>query len=420
MLFFTAVVSSQSIHEVPWLPCQFVDEYFVANEEGHRETKYHHRDAGLQFGQLGDSLVHSELITFLVTASKVDMRRYVKGGVDTLQCEIRRHSTDGILMRWPGLGAQEHDVWFTCTLRHTEGLFVITTFLRHSPSVPNMQPDSEQRISVADKDTISTTAVMVVLTNTPTVDVGLMKEQTLNCEFAVDHKSAHLTVEWRLQRRGDRTKLFSYSSRTGKSEGSGVSMKALSRGDASLKVPLTKQVSEGTYICSVYVPPLYGSHDINLQIMEPPRVSLSVSSELSLVVGAEQKVMCEATGYYPLDVHIEWLKESLSPGGSRMPEVLKVVMFSSHRHHLDGTYSLSAFFLLKPTLQDSGYRYTCRVSHVALRVPIRKTFTLSVTEESSALWYMLASVFILAMIVILCLLLSKLHSAREANKKKPY
>ncbi|XP_062408064.1 tapasin-related protein [Sardina pilchardus] len=421
VLLFTAV-DSQSIHDqVPWLPCQFVDEYFVTNEEGHRETKYHHRDAGLQFGQLGDSLVHSELVTFLVTASKVDMRRYVKGGVDTLQCEVRRHSTDGILMRWPGLGAQEHDVWFTCTLRHTEGLFVITTFLRHSPSVPSgVQPDSEQRISVADKDTISTTAVMVVLTNTPSVDVGLMKEQTLNCEYAVDHKSAHLTVEWRLQRRGDRTKIFSYSSRTSKSEGSGVSMKALSRGDASLKVPLTKHASEGTYICSVYVPPLYGSHDINLHIMEPPRVSLSVSSELSLVEGAEQKVVCEATGYYPLDVHIEWLKESLNPGSSRMPDVLKNVMFSSHRHHLDSTYSLSAFFLLKPTLQDSGYRYTCRVSHVALRVPIRKTFSLSVTEESSALGYMVAVGFILAMIGILYVLLSKLHSVREANKRKPY
>ncbi|XP_076138176.1 tapasin-related protein [Alosa pseudoharengus] len=421
VLFFTAVVSSQSVHEVPWLPCQFVDEYFVTNEEGHKETKYHHRDAGLQFGQLGDSLVHSDLITFLVTASKVDMRRYVKGGVDTLQCEVRRHSTEGIQMRWPGLGAQEHDVWFTCTLRHTEGLFVITTFLRHSPSVPNdMQLDSEQRISVEDKDTISTTAVMVVLSNTPSVDVGLMKEQTLNCEYAVDHKSAHLTVEWRLQRRGDRTKLFSYSSRTGKSEGTGVSVKALSRGDASLKIPLTKHASEGTYICSVYVPPLYGSHDISLQIMEPPRVSLTVSSELSLVVGAEQKVLCEATGYYPLDVHIEWLKESLTPGTSRMPEVLKVVMFSSHRHHMDGTYSLSAFFLLKPTLQDSGYRYTCRVSHVALRVPIRKSFTLSVTEESSVLWYVFAVGFIVAMIGILCLLLSKLHTVREANKRKPY
>ena len=70
-LIFTAAVSSQSIHEVPWLPCQFIDEHVELNEEGHRETKYIHRDAGLQFGQLGDSLVHSELITFLVTGERL-------------------------------------------------------------------------------------------------------------------------------------------------------------------------------------------------------------------------------------------------------------------------------------------------------------------------------------------------------------
>lgn len=50
-----------------WLPCQFIDEHFEINEEGHKETKHQHRDAGLQFGQTGDSPVHSELITFLIT-----------------------------------------------------------------------------------------------------------------------------------------------------------------------------------------------------------------------------------------------------------------------------------------------------------------------------------------------------------------
>lgn len=115
-----------------------------------------------------------------------------------------------------------------------------------------------------------------MLSNTPTVDVGLTKEQTLNCEFAVDHKSAQLTVEWRLQRRGERTKLFSYSRRTGQSEGSGASVKAIdNRGDASLKIPLTKHASEGLYTCSVYVPPLYGSVDIPLQIVgESPKQRL--------------------------------------------------------------------------------------------------------------------------------------------------
>lgn len=52
---------------MPWLPCQFIDDHFEINAEGHRETKHEHRDAGLQFGQAGDSPVHSQLITFLIT-----------------------------------------------------------------------------------------------------------------------------------------------------------------------------------------------------------------------------------------------------------------------------------------------------------------------------------------------------------------
>lgn len=110
------------------------------------------------------------------------------------------------------------------------------------------------------------TATMVVLTRTPVIQVGLMKEQTLHCQFAVDHKQANVAVEWLHQWRGERTKVFIYSSRTGKSEGSGVSLKTLAAGDASLKLPLTKQTSEGTYICSVIIPPLNCDSDIVLNI----------------------------------------------------------------------------------------------------------------------------------------------------------
>ncbi|XP_063061222.1 tapasin-related protein-like [Engraulis encrasicolus] len=337
------------------------------------------------------------------------MQRHVEGEVDSLLCEVRRHNTS-VVARWPGHGAQEHDTWFTCTLRHSKGLFVATTFLRHSPSDINApRPESGIWAPIADRETVSTSAVMIISSSTPTVNVGLVKEQMLNCEFAVDHKSPHITVEWRLQRTGEpTTKLLSYSGHTNKVIGSG---------DASFKIPLTKRASEGTYICSVYVPPLYGSLGIALQIMEPPHVSLTVSAELSLAVGEEQKVVCEAATYYPLDVRMEWLKESTVPGASRMPEVLKQVQLSSHRRHLHDTYSLSAFFLLKPSLQDSGYRYTCRVEHASLQYPIRKSFTLTVTESDSLLWY---AVSIVIVIVILVLLLKKLNAMREAQKRKPY
>ncbi|KAI2656262.1 Tapasin-related protein [Labeo rohita] len=339
-LLCLGVHGSQSLYDLQWLPCPFVDENVHKNDEGHTETKYITREAVLQFGIV------------------VDMRRYLEGTEDKLQCEIRRYSTGGIVMRWPTAGEQDHDVWFTCTLRHSEGLFVVTTFLRHTTAAP-----AEGQ-------------------------VGFLKEPNLHCQFAVDHKLPNATVEWRLQKHGERSKLFSYSSRTGKAEGSGVAVKAIAAGNASFKLPPTRKHSEGTYICSVMVPPLFGSHDIPLTLSE---------------------------GYYPLDVNIEWYREAA--GGSPTPLFLKNVLYSSHRLHQDGTYSLSAFFYLQPSLEDSGYKYTCRVSHKSLLTPIRKSFSLIVTEPDSTLWYITAIGFIIAMLVVLCYVLPQYLAGRKAAKK---
>lgn len=80
------------------------------------------------------------------------MRRYVEGGKDSLECEIQRYNTKGIVMRWPGLGAQEHDVWFTCILRHSGGLFHLATFLRHTPA----QEGFQGTIEIGDRELLTT------------------------------------------------------------------------------------------------------------------------------------------------------------------------------------------------------------------------------------------------------------------------
>lgn len=84
--------------------------------------------------------------------SKVDMRHYVEGDKNSLECEIKRYDTKRIVIRWPGLGAQEHDVWFTCILRHSEGLFHLTTFLRHTPA----QEGFQGRIEIGDRELLTT------------------------------------------------------------------------------------------------------------------------------------------------------------------------------------------------------------------------------------------------------------------------
>lgn len=97
--------------------------------------------------------------------------------------------------------------------------------------------------------------------------------------------------------------------------------------------------------------------------------------------------MCDAEGYYPLDVQMVWYEQDRAASGQRvgapLPKVLQNILLSSHKHNNDKTFSLSAFFYLKASLEDSGKQFTCSVSHHSLRVPIKKSFILNVQGEHS-------------------------------------
>ncbi|XP_045929345.1 tapasin-related protein [Micropterus dolomieu] len=424
-LFLCAGV--QCVHQIPWLPCEFTDEHVFVNNEGHTETQLIHREAMLQFGQQGDAPVNPHAITFLVTGSKLDLRRYIEGAeAEQLECGLRRYSTAGIHVRWPVQAAQEYNRWFSCTLKHTKGLFTVTGFLRHpSDQPPSGQQDYRSWSAIEDREILTTIATMVIKTQTPSVKAGLGSQQKLHCQFAIDHKGPNITVEWHWQHRGERIRLFSHTSRSGKTQGTGVGLKSLAGGDASYTLPFTKMSSEGSYMCSVSVNPLLVSLDISLHIEEPPRVSLNVGPTLTLQEDGEQKVICEAESYYPLDVEIVWYEQDPAVSGQRvgapLPKVLENVLLSSHKHNQDKTFSLSAFFYLKASLRASGRQFTCSVSHQSLRVPIRKSFILTVEEPSSWMFAFTVGFIVVILVGILYLMLPYLYAARKKSAaKKPY
>ncbi|XP_069003509.1 tapasin-like [Embiotoca jacksoni] len=414
-------------HQIPWLPCRFTDEHVFVNEEGHTETQHIHRDAMLQFGQTGDAPVNPDAITFLLTGSKLDLRRYVEAvNADQLECEIRRYSTEGLFIRWPVQAPQDYNHWFSCTLRHSEGLFTVTAFLRHpSDQHPPGEQDYRSWPAIADRETLTTTVAMVIKTQSPAVKAGLGSQMKLHCQFGIDHRGPNVTVEWHWQQRGERKKLFGHTSRSGKTEGTGVGLKALAGGDASYTLPFTKMSSEGTYICSVAVNPLFVSLDINLHVEEPPRVSLNVGPTLSLQEGEEQKVVCEAQGYYPLDVEFVWSKQDPAASGQRvgapLPENLENILLSSHKHNRDKTYTVLAFFYLQASLRDSGRQFTCSVSHQSLRMPIRKSFILNIEDPVSWMFYLTGGFTVVALLAFLFVMLRYLYSARQRSvRRKPY
>lgn len=96
-------------------------------------------------------------------------------------------------------------------------------------------------------------------------------------------------------------------------------------------------------------------------------------------------MICEAESYYPLDVEIVWYEQDPAVAGQKvgpsLPRKLQNILLSSHIQNADETYSLSAYFYLHAWLRDSGKQFTCSVSHQSLRMPIRKSFILTVEGE---------------------------------------
>ncbi|XP_031590173.1 tapasin-related protein-like [Oreochromis aureus] len=409
-IYWTLSAGVWSVHQFQWLPCSFIDERVFLNKDNHTETRLIHREAILQFGQKGDAPVNRNAITFLITRSKLDLLQYVEGvEAEQLKCELHRYSTEGGYVRWPVLGAREYNHWFTCILRHSRGLFTITSFLRRPfDQPPPGRPDYQKWPPIPNREVLTTTVAMVIKTQTPSVKARLKFQQKLHCQFDVDHKGAKVTVEWHKQHHGERTKLFSYNRRTEQTQGSGVGLRAFAAGDASYTLASTMISSEGTYICSVSVNPLFARVDINLQIEEPPHVSLNVGPSLSLMEGNKRKIVCEANSYYPRDVEIIWHEQDPVVLGAPHPRSLENVILSYHRENRDMTFSLSGFFYLQAALRDSGKKFTCSVSHQSLKVPITKSFTLIVEEPTNWMLYLAVGS---VMILLLYVKRSYLHSA---------
>ncbi|XP_028276320.1 tapasin-like isoform X2 [Parambassis ranga] len=397
------------VQQISWLPCQFSDERVLVKQDGNTDIQHVHRDAALQFGLRRDPLVNPRVITFLITGSKLDLRRYMEGvEADQLECELRRYR--------PVQGPVVYNSWFSCTLKHRQGLFTVTSVLRQLTAQPHPgQQEHSSWPAIKDGEILTTSVSMVIKTQTPLVKAGLGSHQKLHCQFEVDHTDvgmrAAFTVEWHQQYEGKKTKLFSHNTITKKTEGAGVDLQALTGGDASYTVTTTKMSSEGTYVCSVSLTPLSASVDIQLHIEEPPRVSLNVGSTLSLQRGMEQKVVCEAVGYYPLDVDIYWSNHDQvesGQGGHIPPHTQLSIQYSNHKRLPDKTFSVSAYFYLQASPKDSGKEFTCNVSHQSLRMPITKSFTLVVEDPVNRMLYLT----VVVPWVFLFLLLRRFHRGK--------
>lgn len=393
------------------------------------------RKAILVFGDMGvvDSQ-QEKAITFNVKEPSLDMFQYVGGEGSQLECEVKRYSTHGIHVPWPEQGKElDEDLfnrWFVVTIKHTDDKFITSSFLRKVPESESQEAaehgtkEENEDSPIGDMDILLVKVVYIVRTSTPLIRAKLKQDVMLDCSYKIDH-SADVNIEWRHQHKRARTKLFSYNGRHRQVEhlepGVTAFEEQIKNGNASIRIQNVAIKDEGTYICSVYVPPLFGTNTVLLEIVESPIVQMN-TEPLQLTDGEEWKLTCEMARYYPLDVSVRWLRHW--EGQHTLPDYLENMVFSSHRRNADGTFNLTSFLRFRASLKDNGALYTCRVDHLSLRKTINRSVPVIVKPRPPGIAAFLIWFGIIALIVVLVtvliVLICSLSKGRERNKKKPY
>ncbi|XP_068114458.1 tapasin-related protein [Hyperolius riggenbachi] len=220
--------------------------------------------------------------------------------------------------------------------------------------------DTEQPLS--EKSIIPMTADLLVSSGPPSLKASVTDEIKFSCEVWGDNDVQD--IEWHLQKEGKGKKLNPGVD----SHVSILQEKQEGQEDSSLTIQQLTVHDEGTYICAVSLGPHRLQQILQLQIKEPPRVTLSLSKDPT------PTLICRTDRYYPLDVEVEWLLN-----GTPLTEA--TVVTSSHRRNSDGTYNLSSHLQVSIPPKDAPDDvYTCSVSHVASEEKIQVDFTVSASD----------------------------------------
>lgn len=242
--------------------------------------------------------------------------------------------------------------------------------------------------------TLSSEVVFLVFSQRNSVSSQLKSDAVLHCGFRQQEAQPvqEVAVEWRLQHRGKGWKVLQTKTRLDgteqsavvheKRQGSSVNLTQLvAEGDASVMLAKLKVMDEGSYICSVSLGPFHAQQIIQLQLLQPPQVSLS--QEKLVFKKESQTLSCHSAKYYPLDVKMEWLL--LFPSDTEPTVSKDQGSLSSHRQHGDSSFSVSSHFAV-PSTAVPGTKVTCRVSHRALDAPLSVSLLVESPQPSSYWW----------------------------------
>nr|XP_055076120.1 TAP binding protein (tapasin), tandem duplicate 1 [Misgurnus anguillicaudatus] len=259
-----------------------------------------------------------------------------KGSVHKPKCEINPFMPHASMVRWASAltdSAQSpiylQADWFSVAAQGLDEQLTLSNIMR----APLTSKEPNVILSVSSK--------------TPSVRSRLGEEVLLDCGFWVDPSSplhgSGFSIEWRYQFRGEGRLIIAYDGKNDRfsetsETGADIDIPALyETGNASLILEEAQVRHSGTYICTVYLPHLLAQVAVDLEIVEPPSLSIYPSPLPLLVPGQVVVAQCEASGFAPHTLELSW-EFTGADGKSRS---LGQGSVTGHRQASDGTFSQS-------------------------------------------------------------------------------
>ncbi|NXH17434.1 TPSN protein, partial [Bucco capensis] len=250
----------------------------------------------------------------------------------------------------------------------------------------------------------SVTASLSIFTLTPELRSSPGSPLDLHCAFVAP--PGPFSLEWRHQHQGNGQQLLTYHSATNQVPLATPGVQLLLEGTAgdirevTLRLAPLEIKHQGTFICSIFLPQGEIQQLLEVQVLEPPKVSLH-PSPLVVAPGFGAELLCDTSNYFPLEVEVKWQRCSGS-SKSLLPleDTLLQTWTSSPHQGANGTFSKSSGARLGPVQpQHHGDVYVCLVSHQALAKPLRVEVQLEVAGVAGPSIEDMVGLFLLAYIL---------------------
>ncbi|XP_069477979.1 natural cytotoxicity triggering receptor 3 ligand 1-like [Ambystoma mexicanum] len=160
----------------------------------------------------------------------------------------------------------------------------------------------------------------------------------------------------------------------------------IQNGDASLLMSNVTVQDEGMYECSVIYTPTKRKKFVTLNPQAKPKV---IIPDQVAFRGKETLMRCYVFDFYPMEIHVSWLKNGQILPGSSTSKPLR---------DEDGTFKVTSSVTVLVGDSDANLTLSCLVQHPSLPGPLQKDVELLLTEEEKGVS---VAAFVVSMVVLL-------------------